>query len=244
MMGAKRTAASYQTLLPDIRQIWQAAREWQLEVISKNPDKAAEIGLWMKNHVEREEDAKAAQISELNEAAGLKAASDGAAYNPLFATAEFTSSTEAGTKWLSTPEIAAIYRYFLIQIQYEGITLKAYDAVKAYSANPTRAEGVRIYHEFKMEDANVLNITGEGYLVGGKVAVDAHRRKFEAMEASAAAPVPADFGPIERSLINIINELFIAFRETQPYKKATTPPAGAAPAAAAAAPVASAAPPR
>jgi hypothetical protein len=225
LSGAKRTAASYQTLLPEIRKIWQAAREWQMDVMKKNPAKAAEIGLWMTSEVEREEDAKNAQINELQEAAGLKAASDGAAYNALYATAEYTTSTLAGAKWLSTPAIAPIYRYFLIQIQYEGVALKAYEAVMAYRQNPSKAEGLRIYHEFEMNKADKLNITGEGPKVGGVEAIAGVRRQFEAMEADAAAPVPAHFGPIETSLFNIMNEMFIAFRTTEPYKKVITPPA-------------------
>jgi hypothetical protein len=220
--GSKRTVESYQKLLPEIQKIWQAAHEWQLDVRAKHPDKAEEIGDWMKKEVEREEDAKKGQIGELQQALALKAASDGAAYNVAYTTAEYTGAT-AGARWLATPALAAIYKYFLIQVQFEASTLYAYEDVTAYRQNPSRGEALRIYDKYDMGTASQLNITGEG--AGGEEAVNAVRAQIQTLRNNPNAAAPANFGAIEKSLINVINELFIAFRSTTPYKKVTTPPA-------------------
>jgi hypothetical protein len=226
--GSKRSVAGYQALLPEIRKIWQAAREWQVDVMKSSPAKAATIGEWMTSQVEREEDAKNAQIGELQEAAALKAASDGASYNVAYTTPQFTTKEGgAGVNWLATPALRPIYEYFMIQVQFENATLKAYQDVTRYKQNPSRDEALRIYHKYDMGTASQLNITGEG-VTGSFEAINTKRRQMEALEADPTAAAPANFGAIEESLIHVVNELFIAFRTTTPFKKVTTPPAAAA----------------
>ena len=223
LSGSKRSAESYTALLPDIQKIWQAAQEWYLDTMKSNAEKAQEIRAWMVAEVEHEEDAKRAQIGELQEAAALKAAFDGAAYNPLYATPDFTSSVGAAVQWLATPALAPIYRYFLIQVQFEAAALYAYEEVTKYRLNPSRTEALRIYDRFHMDAAGDLNITGEG--VGGIEAIERFRAQIATLRGSPDAAVPADFGSVEKSLINVVNEMFIAFRSSTPYKKVTTAPA-------------------
>ena len=225
-VGPKATIANIQKLLPEIQKIWQAAREWQVDTMKKNPEKAATIAAWITSEVEREEDAKKASIGELQEAASLKAASDGAAYNVAYTTPEFTIPINgAGVKWLQTPTLAPIYRYFIIALQHDGATLSAYEDMARYKANPTKAEALRIYDKYEMAASNQLNIAGEG--AGGIDAVNATRAQINALRAGPNAPVPANFGAIEKSVTYVINELFTTFRDTTPFKKVTTaPPAG------------------
>jgi hypothetical protein len=225
MGGSKRSAESYESLLPEIQKIWQAAKAWQLDVMKSSPEKAAEISVWITNQVEREEDAKKASIGELKDAALLKSASDGASYNALYTTPQFTEKGEgAGIRWLQTLALKPIYRYFIIQVQYDGPTLYAYDDVINYRQNPSREEAIRIYNKYDMGTTSQLNISGEG--AGGVEGMRAIRSQITALEADPTAPVPQDFGPIETSLVKVINELFISFKTTKPYQKVTTPPPG------------------
>jgi len=224
LAGSKRTIEGYRSLLPDIQKIWQAANAWHLDVMKGSPEKAQAIRDWMAEEVEREEEAKNAQLGELAEAQSLKAASDGAAFNALYATPDFTTASTAAVRWLNTPAIAPIYRYFLIQVQYEAPSLYAYEDIKKYGLNPTRAEAIRIYDKYDMGTAKQLNITGEGPKVGGIAAINAFREQITALKADDSAAPPANFGPVETSVTNVINEMFIAFRMSAPYKKVTTPP--------------------
>ncbi len=224
LSGSKRTAASYTELLPDIQKIWQASQAWYLDTMKSSAEKAQEIRAWMVAEVEREEDAKQAQIGELQEAASLKAAADGASYNALYATPDFTTATDAAVRWLATPALAPIYRYFLIQVQFEAAALYAYEEVTKYKLNPTRAEALRIYDRFHMDAAGDLNITGEGPKVGGIAAIEQFRAEFATLRGDTNAAPPATFGPVETSVSNVIKEMFIAFRSYAAYRKVTTPP--------------------
>ncbi|MBA3875056.1 MAG: hypothetical protein H0X30_38515 [Anaerolineae bacterium] len=225
MGGSKRSAENYESLLPEIQKIWQAAKAWQLDVMKSSPEKGAEISVWITNQVEREEDAKKASIGELKDAALLKSASDGASYNALYTTPQFTEKAQgAGINWLQTPALKPIYRYFMIQVQFDGPTLYAYDDVINYKQNPNREEAIRIYNKYDMGTTSQLNISGEG--AGGVDGMRAIRSQFAALEGNPVAPVPPDFGFIEASLVKVINELFISFKTTKPYQKVTTPPPG------------------
>ncbi len=220
--SSKGLSENHKALLPHIQKIWLAARAWYVDVVKSNPEKAKAIDNWMKTQVEREEDVKVALIGKLHDAETLKAAWDGAAYNQAYTTDEFTTASTAGEKWLKTPALAPIYKYFIIEVQHDSVTLDAYEDLKRYRANPSRSEAIRIYKKYNMATADQLNITGEG--VGGTQAINLVRQQMEALESNPNSALPANFGAIESSIETVINEIFISFRNSQPYKRITTAP--------------------
>lgn len=221
--GSKKSVEAYQALLPDIQKIWQDANAWYLDTMKGSPEKAAEIRAWMTNEVEREEDAKRVSIGELQQAAALKAAYDGASYNAEYATPDFTTGKDVGLRWLNTPAIAPIYEYHIIKTQHEGITLNAYRDIQQYKRNRSRVAALDVFDKYKMGAAGDLNITGEG-IVNGALRVAEFRALIAALRADANAAAPEDFGPIEVSLEKVLNELFVSFRTTAAYRKVITPP--------------------
>jgi hypothetical protein len=216
--SARFALAAYQKLIADVQKIKVAAAAWQASVASSKPDKAASIGTWITTELDRETTAKQSLIDKTPE--GMKAASDGAAYNALYATPEYTVS--AGTRWLETPPLAPIYKYFMIQ-QHEEAPLSAFEDMKRYRQNPSRAEAIALYDKYEMSAADRLNITGEG-VKGGIASINAVRQQIAALRADASAPVPPNFGAIELSINYVINSMFLTFANTEAFKKITTPP--------------------
>jgi hypothetical protein len=214
--------AAYQKLLSDLQKIKTAAAAWRTSVATAKPEKAATIGTWITTELDRETAAKQAQMGEHPD--GMKAASDGASYNAQYATAAYMEL--AGTRWLETPALTPIYKYFMIQ-QHEEDPLKAYLDFQRYRKAPSRAEAIRIYNEYQLGGSERLNIGGEG-VPGQIAAVNATRRQFTGLMADPLAPVPANFGSIELSVNYVINSMFLTFTNTEPFKKIVTPPAAAA----------------
>lgn len=221
-VGSKKSVQGYQTLIVELDKIWQAANQWKLDVLKKDPEKAAEIQDWMDKQVVADRDLKVTGIEEIKQAAALEDAWKGARYNPAYATPEFTTEGNAGLKWLATPEIAPIYKYHVIKNQFDGPTLNAYEELMQYKQNRTAAEALRIYKKYDMATSSKLNITGEG--AGGLTGVAQARATIEALEQNPSNP-PEDFGSIEGSIKNVLNEIMISFRTTPQYKKVTTAPA-------------------
>ncbi len=221
-VGSKKSAQGYQILIGELDKIWQAANEWKLDVLKKDPEKAVEIQDWMDKQVVADRDLKVSGIEEIQQAAALEDAWKGARYNPAYATAEFTSNGDAGLKWLATPEIAPVYKYHVIKNQFDGATLNAYEELVQYKQNRTAAEALRIYNKYDMATSSKLNITGEGS--GGLTGVAQARATIEALQQDPSNP-PQDFGSIEGSIKNVLNEIMISFRSTPQYKKITTAPA-------------------
>jgi hypothetical protein len=221
-VGSKKSVASYQNLIAKLDEIWQTAHQWKLAVLKKTPDKAGEIQTWLDKQLLPERSLKETGIEEIKQAAALEDSWKGAKYNAAFATPAFTTAGDAGLKWLATPEIAGVYKYHIIKNQFDGATLNAYEDLMQYKQNRTAAEALRIYHKYEMNTSNKLNITGEG--AGGLDGIERARASIEGLRQDPSNP-PADFGAIEKSIVNVICEIMISFRETAQYKKITTPPA-------------------
>jgi hypothetical protein len=220
-VGNKKSVQGYQTLIGELDKIWQAAHKWKLSVMKKAPDKAATIQNWIDQQVEADRNLKVTGIEEIKQAAALEDAWNGAKFNPAYATPEFTTDGNAGLKWLATPEIAPVYKYHIIKNQFDGLTLNAYEELIQYKQSPSAAEALRIYRKYEMSTSNKLNITGEG--AGGIEGIERARATIEALEQNPQNP-PQDFGAIEGSIRNVLNEIMISFRMTPQYKKITTPP--------------------
>jgi hypothetical protein len=221
-VGSKKSVASYQNLIAKLDEIWQAANQWKLAVLKKTPDKAGEIQTWLDKQVLPERSLKETGIEEIKQAAALEDSWKGAKYNAAYATSAFTTAGDAGLNWLATPEIAGVYKYHIIKNQFDGATLNAYEDLMQYKQNRTAAEALRIYHKYEMSTSNKLNITGEG--AGGLDGIERARASIEGLRQDPSNP-PADFGAIEKSIVNVLCEIMISFRETAQYKKITTPPA-------------------
>lgn len=220
---AKSTSVGVQKLLTAIQKILTDAKLWLGAVIKATPEKAASIADWIVEEVEREETAKRGQLGEVQASEALDAAWNGASYNVLYTSPQFTSSISAGTNWLATPALAPIYEYHIIKNQLEASTLNAYKDIKKYCLNPSRDEALRIYHKYQMQRADVLNITGEG--AGGTTAINLVRNAINTLEVDPTGAPPLDFGAIGTSVENVINELFVSFTSTEAYQKVTTAPA-------------------
>jgi hypothetical protein len=221
-VGSKKSVASYQNLIAKLDEIWQAANQWKLAVLKKTPDKAGEIQTWLDKQVLPERSLKETGIEEIKQAAALEDSWKGAKYSAAYATSAFTTAGDAGLNWLATPEIAGVYKYHIIKNQFDGATLNAYEDLMQYKQNRTAAEALRIYHKYEMSTSNKLNITGEG--AGGLDGIERARASIEGLRQDPSNP-PADFGAIEKSIVNVLCEIMISFRETAQYKKITTPPA-------------------
>jgi hypothetical protein len=221
--GTNRNVQSFQLLVAKAEEILRDANAWRQAVARSKPEKAQEILTWIETKVQPELEMKRAALNDLQQAVAMKDAWDNPTYNPLYTTDEYTKAGNAGIRWLSTPDLAPVYKYHIIKNQFEGITLNAYEDIVRYKQNPSRAEALRVYDKYRMGTADDLNITGEG--AGGIESINKFREKIEALRRNDnGAVVPAGFGAIETSIVNVLNEIFISFRLTEPYKTITTPP--------------------
>jgi hypothetical protein len=220
-IGSKKTVAGYQNLLTSLNEIWKAAHDWKLATLKKTPEKAGEIQAWIDKQVLPEISLKENGIEEIKQAAALEDSWKGAKYNAAYAGPAYTTSPNAGLNWLAAPEIAGVYKYHIIKNQFDGATLNAYEDLMQYKQNKTAGEALRIYRKYQMNTSNQLNITGEG--AGGLEGIGRARAAIEALEQNPQNP-PDGFGAIETSIQNVLNEIMISFKDTEPYKKITTPP--------------------
>jgi hypothetical protein len=224
LADAKPTLASVRALIPEIQKIWNDANAWHIDVMKKSPEKAAAIRQWMTSEVEREEDTKRVQVGELEAAAALKAASDGASYDVRYTGREFVDYTAgAGVRWLQTPALALIYKYFMIQ-QLEETTVNAFDDLAKYRLSPSREEALRLFKKYQMESTALLNISGEGLGGRGGDLIRTFRATIAHLESHPDDPVPPNFGPVEQSVHHVINMMFTTFANTEPFRKVTRPP--------------------
>lgn len=210
------TIPANQALQAEVQKIRKYAEDWKASVQSKSPEKGEEIATWIKTELDREETAKGAAIGQ----ASLDDAWKNTGYDERFSTPKYTEA--AAMTWLNTPELANVYRYYVINKQFDAATMNAYDDMQAYAKNPTRDEAIRIYNAYSLKDASTLNITGEG--VGGIGAINAVRSQFSALINNPDAPVPPDFGAIQRSNVNVLSEIFTAFSNSDEFKRITTKP--------------------
>jgi hypothetical protein len=222
LTGPKRnTVQSAQLLHSKVEEILRDAERW-CQSVTKTPDKEQEIRSWIQSQVVPERDAKQNALSALQEATRLENAWKNPIYNPLYTSSEYKGSN-GGIVWLSTPELAPIYKYYVIKVQFDAPTVNAYEDIQNYKKNPSRDEALRVFDKYNMSTSSDLNITGEG--VGGIAAINAVRTEIEKLRSNAPdAVVPRDFGAIEMSVVNVLNEIFGAFTSTEQFKKVTTPP--------------------
>lgn len=214
--NSPKTIVAMQALQAEIQKIRTVAESWRNSVQSSSPQKALEITNWIENELNREEAAKGAAIGK----ASLEDAWENTGFDARFTSPKYTDSGgNAGITWLNTPELANVYKYYVINKQFDAPTVNAYEDMREYAKNPSKAEALRIYEAYSLKDTSLLNITGEG--VGGTSAINAVRQQITALKNDENAPIPANFGAIQTSNINVLNEIFSAFSNSDTFKRIT-----------------------
>ena len=145
-----------------------------------------------------------------------------------FAKAEFTSTdiaTRAWERWLTVPQLAAVFRYFVAHEQHETVSLNAWDDVRRWKAGTrSGASAKALFAKYSMKDTSMCNFSGEYDRSGGPAKVRAAREAIPRLGDDAVAPVE-QFEPFEKDLNYVLWDLFAnTFRKTPKFEKMTKAP--------------------